>query len=195
MYKPREIPLNTQMQIFASNMVHVLSGDYSKTLGQMYETLFTEHRSRTASNHYIMGDNAFFADQAVHKVGAVKFNGRSTSLDEDLHEAHYAWYNEYVEFKTDRGRIEQTLRSIIMRAASWQDFRDMFPEYILRDFIPRNDNLIALYRTRPDLYAGPIHSPDFEKNMLDRDCWDRHVLYMYGQIGGTLSMYVGYKFL
>lgn len=196
MYTPREMSLNTQMQTFASNMVQVLSGDYSKTLGMMYETLFADNRSRTGANHYVMGDKVFFEYQQMRPVTQVKFgiNG-SRALSKDLQNAHYVWFNEYSDFILDRAKIEQTIKSIVMRATSWQDFRDMFPDHIIRDFIPRHNALAVLNRTRPDLDVGPKHSPNYQQNLIDRHEWPVGLLDMYTKIGGTLSMYVGYKYL
>lgn len=180
---------------FAHQMVDTLAFDYKKNLEQDFNRLFEDHRAQTGSDHFIVGNKVYFYGPQIHGAGVIRFQGLGAKLHPDHMERFEAWIKEYDEFRLGHQGIQQTLRSIVMRAKNWQDIRDMFPEYVISRFLFSHPELSVLDRTRPDLFAGPVDSPEFTQNFIERACWDVNLINMYGRIGGMLSVYVGYKYL
>jgi hypothetical protein len=72
----------------------------------------------------------------------------------------------------------------------------MFPEHFIRPVL----NLWFVdgtQRTTLDLHAGPSQpfaAPSQEQ--LDREAvWDPRLVKMYGQVGGLIDLYLGYKLI
>ena len=168
---------------------------FQENLKAQHEDLFAEHRARTADNHYVVGTNVFFEGGLVRSTSLVKFHGGGSKLDPELYPKHIEWYEQYQADQYDRQKVTQTLRSIIMRAQSWQDVRDMLPENVIQS-IRGWEQVTELQRTRPDLYAGPKSRPEYEIDLAARVMhWDPMLLSMYERIGNTIATYVGYKML
>ena len=187
---------NIQMQRFVTDMIGSLSEVYLASLNRQHEAVMVEHCYRTGDMYYIHGSNVFNADHTTDNVGMIPRSfKRAKLLDKDLVDKHLVWWNDYSDFQREQERILQTVRSICIRAKDWQDIRDMFPEYVIGEFLLNHWDISSLVRTRPDLYLGPMDGPDYPMNLAARACWPMNLMNMYGQIGGMLAGYVGYKFL
>ncbi len=187
---------NTEMQFFAKRLTESISKYYrEKVLESDFKAIFNEHRSRTGANHYIVGTNCFFEDSRISPVKAVRFGSNAVRLDKELYPQHIIWWNEYSDYARDWSRVSQTLSSIVIRAQSWQDIRDMLPNHMLQSFL-QEDNFLGLSRTRPHLYAGRPGSKEYDENFITlMQHWDMQLIAMYSSIGDTISTYIGYKLL
>lgn len=187
---------NAKMQLFTKNLTFKISKHYrEKILGDAFNKIFNDHRSRTGSNHYIVGTNCFFENSQIIPVKDVRFTGQAEKLNPEFYPQHIIWWNEYSEYARDWDRVSQTLSSIIMRAQSWQDIRDMLPNHVLQDFL-NDERFLGLSRTRPHLFAGKPGSKEYEENFTPlMQHWDMQLITMYSRIGDTISTYIGYKLL
>lgn len=166
-----------------------------KILGDRLKELVNEHRAMTGANHYVYGANAFMDTGRVVPISQVKFKTQASKLHDDLLPQHLEFWKDYQEYAQSWQLVSQSLRSVSMRAKSWQDLRDMLPDHVLSGFMSEPE-LQGLQRTRPDLYAGPESADDYQQRLQDRLIhWDEFLVKMYSRIGGTISLYLGYKFL
>ena len=155
-----------------------------------HNKLLAQHRSMTGSNCYLMGGK-LIGPGGKHPG---KIEGRLKPLDPSLHVLHYEWLDQFRQHEEEWVKAMQVLRTVFAKAKNWQDVRDMIPDFVLRSFPAQG--LMALSRTRPDLFAGSKDDPNYPKERADREVhWDTKLLDLYEQAAPSINFYVGYKLL
>jgi len=155
-----------------------------------------EHKGIMASHREITGGSCYMVGGSIYGPGGI----RPAKLDKlkplppQLLPVHQAWLANCDRHGAEWVRAQQVLRTAIGRASNWQDVRDMIPDHVLRPFPA--DNLMALTRTRPDIYAGEPSDPKYlEERKLRETYWDNKLLDLYESVAPTIDLYVSYRLL
>lgn len=190
-----QIPsFRTQLARFSSELATEISKHYQeKVLRYALCEIVSQNRAKTGANHYIVGGSAFFDSGAIAEVSQVRFKGSAAKLSDELLPKHLEWAAEYNQFKEEKDKVSQVLKSILARANNWNDVRDMLPDYVINvsDWTPVKN----VQRTRPDLFIIP-GSENFSEDFEERSrYWNPILITMYGKIGKTISLYLGYRLL
>lgn len=177
------IPDPTELQEFAKLLCGTLPAAVKRTMANQYEQLMAGHRAQTgATQCFLVGRHGYFADQNVLPLARIR--GTPNALPENLMPAFHEWEAPFKALERDLTRIKQTIGSIVMRAQSWQDVRNMFPDHFSRPvlFFSQFD---LMQRTTVDLQAGP------EADAV----WGENLTKMYTRVGNLVDLYLGYKLL
>ena len=184
-----------QLKDFATALVDTLPAAVKRSMTGQYEQLMAAHRAATGYTCFLVGRQVYFSSQNAQPLALV--TGTPPGLHPSLVPAFQAWEQPFKRLNQDLARIKQTIGSIVMRAKTCQDIRNMFPDHFLRPLLNSWLPGMELQRTSLDLYAGPskpFTSPTQER--LNREAlWDPHLLDMYERVGGTIDLYLGYKLL
>lgn len=167
-----------------------ISKPYLWFIQDTHNKLLAQHRSMTASNCYLMAGK-IFGPGGKHPG---KIEGRLVALDPSLHVQHYEWWAHMQQHEEEWVKAMQVVRTVFGKAKNWQDVRDMLPDFVLRSFPAQG--LMALSRTRPDLFAGSKEDANYAQERADREQhWDSKLLDLYEQAAPSINFYVGYKLL
>lgn len=188
-------PTSEELGKFVDQLVGLLPDAVKRTMEGHYAKLLADHiRLNGGGNSFLVGSLVHFENQLVLPLSRVV--GVPRGLHQSLVPAFLAWEKPFKELNVQLDRIRQTLNSILMRAKSWQDVRNMVPDYYSRP-LHHLPPMAGLQRTTLDLYAGrPVAFGPISKERLDREAvWDPRLLNMYERVGGIIDLYLGYKLL
>lgn len=187
-------PTREELHAFGQLLCDTLPDAVKRTMAGQYEQLMATHTGATRYTCFLVGRKVYFPNQVVHDQVLVR--GSPPPLARELMPAFHAWELLFKQLYRDLSRISQTVSSVLARAKSWQDARNMFPDHFLRPLLGL-PQFAGMQRTALDLYAGPpaAFAPPTQ-DRLDREAvWDPRLVNMYGQVGGLIDLYLGYKLL
>lgn len=167
-----------------------LARAYLGFLREEHDRLLTENRALTGNTAYLVGGQIF----GPGGVRPPRLRGGLAPLPSQLMDAHLSWVAGMERHQTEWQKATQALQLAVSRCTSWQDFRDMLPDHVLRPFPATG--LMELERTRPDLYAGAPQEPEYVENRRQRELyWEPKLLDLYEQAAPTIDLYVSYRLL
>ena len=158
--------------------------------------LYEEHNAILASHRELTGGVCYLAGGAIFGPGGVQPAklDKLKPLPSQLLPVHQTWLANYNRHETEWVRAKQILRTVVGRAKTWQDIRDMVPDHVLRPF--PSIGLMELTRQRPDLYAGQPDDPTYTQERKERErYWDTKLLDLYESVAPTINLYVSYRLL
>lgn len=164
---------------FTTDLANALPRDFKRTTAAEYKQLMGAHRSATGSNAFLVGREVYFDDQVVFPITRVK--GNPQPLSQDLLPAFFAWEKPQKMLAEDLARITQGLHSILLRAKTWAEVRNMLPDRLLAcsTFTPIDVPRTAVSLDDPDAAAA----------------WSDTLVGMYARIKPLIDLYLGYKLL
>lgn len=176
-------------------IVNPMKTTAERTTLPLFNKVMEASRNKTgaAGNYFAVGANCYLEGQNVHHRNKVQGAGFVPSLPSSLLGLFREWETPYKQIQEDTDRIRQSLRSILLRADSWQEIRNMVPDHVQRPAI----HITACERTTLDLYAGiPDNTqPPTEARLQREAIWDPRLLDMYEKVGGLIDIYMGYALL
>jgi hypothetical protein len=191
------------LNAFTKEFMQEIQTSYRRFLGNELHALIESQLSMSPSElpGYRVGDEVFyFTDQGTPLVVTLKYmpaNMMPRPLNPVLMDQHLQWVEHFNQHDRDFPRIQQMLGSLIIKADSPQQLRDMFPDHVIRPML-KPDGLLKKVRERyhPDLYAGSKDSPNYAAERQRREIfWEPKMFDMYESVGKLVDQYLGYKFL
>ncbi|WP_199097267.1 hypothetical protein [Dyella sp. ASV21] len=171
-----------ELREFSRQLCDALPAPFKRTMAGQFEQISAAHRSNTGANAFLYGQDVYFDTGVVLPITRVK--GKPQSLAPELLPTFLAWLKPTKEMQADLDRIRQVLGSIVMRAKSWQDVRDMLPDRLLAFSTSTH---IDLPRTTPDLQEAAKQGGE--------PIWNASLTRLYAQVGDIIDLYLGYKLL
>ncbi|MEO7082390.1 MAG: hypothetical protein ABIY71_12725 [Flavobacteriales bacterium] len=173
---------------FTKALVDTLPEAVKRTMAGEYEQLISANQAATSHDCFLVGKQCYFSGQRVYPMAQIR--GVPPALPTAFMPAFQSWKAPFKRLNQDLARITQSIASIVLRAKTPQDIRDMFPEHFLRPLLGGWETGMDLQRTRLDLYAD---NPDGRQER--EQIWEPKLLDMYERIAPTIDLYLGYKLL
>lgn len=194
--------LSTVVSILVVYLCQELPVAFKRTLEPQWQALFQEVSKQLNTSSFAVGELLYLRDLGVRPRRLSRFSSEVPALPKSLYPQFMAWSVPYREMEQDIRRVRQALTTVLAKASSAQEARNMLPERLLEPAkhcgVEAVQDFLALPRTSLDLYAGPpmpfADAPSQER--LDREAiWDPRLLNMYEQVGPIIDTYLGYSFL
>lgn len=192
----------------AQSLLHSALRYITETIGeelnQRLRTICEDHCGRTGaiSLGYQRGTFAYWVGPRFPMVKNIfeispQTRGQFYMLAPELETVHAEWKLEHDRFIEDKRIVSQTINSMVQRAGSWQDIRNMFPDLVLQPLLDREDlHLSTLPRTSVPAYAG---SPSADDHAAQRaaavDVWGPQLVDLYGRMAPLVALHIGMKLL
>lgn len=173
------VPTATALRDFTSTLLATLPKAVKRTMAGQYEQLMSASQGCTGCTCFFVGHEVYFKDQKVYSAKQVP--GTAPALPDALMPLFMAWKEPVAAMEKNLSSISQTLHSILLRATSWQDVRNMIPDHFIQPMLTHWD-MEGLQRTERDL-QDPAAS------------WEPRLLQMYAQVAGKIDLCLGYKLL
>jgi hypothetical protein len=132
---------------------------------------------------YLYGNQVFQRRAMPVETRNFKVAG-AMPLHESCYEQHREWYAKFDAFSNDVKKISQGLNSTLIRSKSWQDARDMLPDYLI-NLVDSDAELRQMGRTRPSLADKEHRSAH----------WDFSVCNVYDRVDRYINFYLGFQLL
>lgn len=172
----------------AQFLVNTLNQGCAKVLGLGLEQLVLDNHRLTGKTAYSINNMGYYAmPMYVFPLNMVPKALDLGPLHSSLVARHGEWAARYEGFQHSGKRASQTLLSLLGKAQSFQDLRDMLPDTVCRVF-PADHPIQLLTRSRPDLYACGL-----EDGVPGH--WDPKMVSSYAAISPLVDAYVGYNLL
>lgn len=181
----RQRPFPLDRAEFINVFLNDLDRPYKSFLAAQIADVVGQNEAITGAPCYMIGDTVYARGPTIAKIG--KYNlGGIAQLQPHLQVLHDEFMEHYREHAENWLRFSQTLRTLIMRTANWQDLRDMFPDRVLQPYLHR-PGFEGLTRTCPDLQTAFLQQ--------SQEPWEPDLIQKYHEISDQLDLYVGYRLL
>lgn len=164
-----------------------------KRLQKIIDTHMEKHPGTKVPGYLYQNQGFYVTTDGKPLIASLQYMPFNT-LPESLHplqqQEHADWLEFYQHHDRDFPRIRQKFGSVLARAKSLQDLRDMIPDHVLR-LVNDVEGFSELQRTRPSVDSAGDPAKLEELALT----WDRKILAMYADVSDLLDQYLGYRYL
>lgn len=184
---------------FTNHLLDELSKPYLHYMREEFHRLKVANQAITGNTAYLVGSTVFAEGMRVLAPGL--YRAPAKPLPPQLMDQHETWLVHWNRHQTEWGRACQAVRTVMARANTDQDIRDLLPDRVLRPVLHQSP-LSELTRTRPDIYAGPPplaggpEEAEWQARVVEREqLWGPKPVALYAKHGPIIDLYVGYALL
>lgn len=173
---------------FTSAVLRYISSSCAKLLQRELDAILDQQFQMTQQRGYLQGFRAFTPHSLGKPLLELLPADRPTALlPAALQPQHDSFVANLDQHRRESGRIAQGITSILLRARTDQELRDLLPDHVLGP-VRHNPIIAHLDRSMPSLETS-------SREEWARLPWDDRLLAIYAGIAPYISTYMGYTLL
>ena len=172
---------------FSLDIVASITRDYRSLVSHHLENLTDAHWQATGKMGYIYDGKGYASKpMRVFDLGMKPFGLTLGPLSVSLVDQHLGWLTGYSSYQEAFKKLSQGVLSLLAKAKTAQELRDMLPDLSYRNLSPTH-TLAQLPRATHDLYAAQLDNAQTH--------WDSRLVTQYAGIASLVDTFNGYSLL